>query len=263
MSPLPVQRAIAIAAPALAAVLLAAGASAQPGHGEVDAFRTRMTKWVETQKLISEEKADWEADRESLESTRDLLRQQKESLEKSIADLEETTTAADDERRELLLERGALQRARGVLAERIRNLETDVLALVERFPSPLQEKLEPLLVQIPDDPDTSTAPLGQRLINVLGILAQAEKFDSTATLVGETRALEGEQKVQVRTLYWGLGQAVYVDGQEQHAGVGRPGEAGWEFAEEPGFAADAARLLDIYEGNVDVIDFVTIPVAIQ
>jgi hypothetical protein len=246
-----------------AAFLLAVSSSAQSGDGRVETFRARMEKWVETQKLISEEKADWEADREALESTRSLLKQQRESLEKSIAELEKTTTSADEERRALLLERGELQRSRGVLADRIRALETDVLALVSKFPKPLQEKLEPLLVQIPEDPDRATTPLGPRLMNVLGILGQAEKFDGTATLVGETRALDGDQKVQVRTLYWGLGQAFYIDSQQQHAGIGRPGPEGWEFADEPEFANAAARLLDIYEGNVDVIDFVETPVVIR
>lgn len=245
------------------AALLCVSAPARAADGGVDAFRARMEKWVETQQLISAEKSDWESDREALESTRDLLQQQRESLQASIAELEETTTAADEERRELLLSRGELQRSRGALADRIRALEEEVLALVSQFPAPLQEKLEPLLVQIPEDPDRSTAPLGQRLINVLGILGQAEKFDQTVTLVGETRALEGDQQVQVRTLYWGLGQAFYVDGQQQHAGLGRPGEDGWVFVDEPGFAAEAARLLDIYEGNADAIEFVKVPITID
>lgn len=244
------------------AALVAGAARAQSDGSGVDAFRARMEKWVETQKLISEEKADWELDRQSLEATRDLLQQQKESLAASIAALEETSTAADGERRELFLQRGELQRSRGVLSDRIRALEEDVLAIVPQLPTPLREKLEPLLVQIPNDPDSSQAQLGQRLMNVLGVLSQAEKFNGTATLVGETRALEGDQKVQVRTLYWGLGQAIYVDEQALHAGVGRPGPDGWEFVPEPDFARDAKLLLDTYEGNADVIDFVKVPVAI-
>lgn len=255
---------VACATLSILAIAVARDAAfAQSGAAGVDEFRARMEKWVEARKLISEEKSDWEVDRESLEATRDLLRQQKESLAKSIAELEETSTAADEERRELLLQRGELQRARGVLADRIRAMEEEVLAVVPQLPVPLQEKLEPLLVQIPKDPESASSQLGQRLMNVLGVLSQTEKFNGTATLVGETRALDADKKVQVRTLYWGLGQAIYVDGQGVHAGVGRPGPDGWEFSEKPGFAGDARQLLDVYEGNVDVIGFVKIPVAIQ
>jgi hypothetical protein len=127
----------------------------------------------------------------------------------------------------------------------------------------LQKKLELLLVQIPDDPENTRLPLGQRLMNVLGVLAQAEKFNGTATFLGETRAVNGEQKVQVRTLYWGLGQAIYVDARGETAGIGRPGPDGWEFSNEAGLADDAKLLLDIYEGNVDVIEFVKLPVEIR
>ena len=102
-------------------------------------------------------------------------------------------------------------------------------------------------------------PLGARLMNVLGVLAQAEKFDSTATFVGETRQV-GDEKLQVRTLYWGLAQAIYVDAQGRTAGIGRPGPNGWEFTNDPDLASDARHLLDIYEGNVDTIEFVRFPV---
>jgi hypothetical protein len=95
------------------------------------------------------------------------------------------------------------------------------------------------------------------------VLAQAEKFNGTATFVGETRAVGGDQKVQVRTLYSGLAQAVYVDSHGETAGIGRPGAEGWEFTVDPELADDAERLLDIYEGNVDAIEFVRLPVEIR
>jgi hypothetical protein len=239
---------------------LAAGARAE---GRVDGFRARMEKWVETRQILSQERSDWEADRETLKATRDLLRQQKDGLSAEVKALEETSTAADDERRELLLQRGELQRSGGALADVIRSLEEQVLALAPQLPAPLQEKLEPLLVQIPEDPDTTRLQLGPRLMNVLGVLSQAEKFNGTASFVGETRAVKGEQKIQVRTLYWGLGQAVYVDAQGELAGIGRPGPAGWTFADDPGIVDRARLLLDIYEGNVDVIEFVALPVDVR
>jgi hypothetical protein len=101
-------------------------------------------------------------------------------------------------------------------------------------------------------------------MNVLGVLAQAEKWNSTATFVGETRAVgEGDQKVQVRTLYWGLGQAIYVDTQGKVAGIGRPTPEGWQFVDDASLAEDAALFLDIYEGNVDTIAFVPVPVELE
>lgn len=143
-----------------------------------------MEKWVEARQLLSAERSEWEAERETLKATIELLREQQESLGKEVEELEGTSTAADDERRELLLRRGELQQASGALADVIRSLEEQVLALAPQLPAPLREKLEPLLVQIPADPENTRLQLGPRLMNVLGVLSQTEKFNSTATLVG-------------------------------------------------------------------------------
>jgi hypothetical protein len=247
------------------ALMMLIAVAAMPAWAEenVDHFRARMEKWVETRQIISEEESNWEVEREILRASRDLLRQQKDALAAEIQELEESNTVADEERRDLLLRRGELQRSSRALAEQIGVMEEEVLALAPRLPEPLQKKLEPLLVQIPEDPETTKLRLGQRLVNVLGVLAQAEKFNGTATFVGETRAVNGNQRVQVRTLYWGLGQAIYVDAQGETAGIGRPGAEGWEFSNEPKLAGNAKLILDIYEGNVDVIEFVKLPVEIR
>jgi hypothetical protein len=246
------------------ATSLAAARAAETGAG-VEDFRARVQKWVEARQILSQEKSDWEVEKETLEATRDLLAQQKASLEAEIALLDESGGTAEGERRDLLLQRGEYQRVGRTLEEQIRGMEEQVLAIVPRLPAPLQEKLEPLLVQIPDDPAKTKSQLGQRLVNVLGILSQTEKFNSTATLVGETRAIgsESDEKVQVRTLYWGLGQAVYVDSRAEAAGIGRPGGEGWDFSDDPSLAKDAKLLLDVFEGNVDVIEFVEMPVEIR
>lgn len=244
----------------LGLVLLASGALAS------DSFRAKMEQWVETKQLVSQEKSDWDADRETLRATRKLLAQQRDFLSAEIAKLEASSSEADDERRVLLLDRGRFQRNNARLEEELARLEKSLLELSAQFPAPLKKKLEPLLVQIPATPEAEPAKLGPRLMVVLGILAQADKFNSTATFVGETREV-GDQRLQVRTLYWGLAQAIYVDSLGNTAGVGRPSlrdsAEGWEFTNEPELARSAQLLLDIYEGNVDTIDFIAFPVEVR
>lgn len=247
---------------ALALVLLIPLPAPIAGAQGIEEYRAKMDKWVQTQQIRSEEEFEWEADRETLRATRDLLRDEKKALEVEIQELEASNVESDDERRELLLERADHERAAAALKDRIHSMEARVMALSEEFPAPLQSRLEPLLVQIPDDPETTRVPVGQRLLSVLGVLAQAEKFNGNATFAGEIRDV-GDQKVQVRTLYWGLGQSFYVDTQGEVAGVGRPGPAGWEFEDDSELADRAAMLIDIYEGNVDTIEFVELPVEIR
>ena len=242
------------------AALAPASASAE---GRVDGFRAQTEKWTQTRQLISQERSEWQADRETLRATRDLLRDEKAALEQEIAELGDQGSGADDERRELTLRRAEQLKANTAFEEHVRAMEARVLEIAPQLPKPLRTKLDLLIVQIPTDPEKTKLPLGQRLMNVLGVLAQAEKFNDTATFVGETRAIQGDQKVAVSTLYWGLAQAIYVDQKGEAAGIGRPGADGWSFENDPELVADAKRLLDIYEGNIDAIEFVNFPVEIS
>jgi len=158
-----------------------------------------------------------------------------------------------------MLQRGAVQRSDRSLERAVAQFEDQLLVLIDRLPVPLRRKLEPLLVRISSGPGAEGENASEGLVSVLGILAQIEKFNATVTVVGETRKI-GTQKLQVRTLYWGLAQAIYVDSLGRTAGIGRPGANGWEFEEHPEIAEQAQLLVDIYEGNVDTIDFVKIPV---
>ena len=247
-----------------ALLVLAAAVLLLPGVAPADVavFKSKMEKWVETRQLVSEERTEWEADRETLRATKKMLQQRRTALVDQISELEGMSTTADDERRDLLLERAEYQRSSLVLKAEIRGMEDAVLAIVPKLPEPLQKKLEPLIVQIPENPETTKLQLGQRLMNVLGVLAQTEKFNSTTTFVGETRAVESGQKVLVRTLYWGLGQAIYVDGQGELAGTGRPTNDGWVFTKDTAITDEAKLLLDIYEGHVDTIEFVKLPIEV-
>lgn len=242
----------------LGTALLVPSFAAATEETEAGAFRSKLEKWVEVRQIISKEQSDWRSDRELLAETRDFLSSEKQALAAEIKELRASSSTSDTERADLLAKSEELQAGHAALAGEIRALEEKILAVAPQLPAPLREKIEMLLVQIPDDPNNTKLQLGQRLMSVLGVLAQAERFNGSATLVGETRPI-GEQKLQVRTLYWGLGTAIYVDAQGQSAGVGRPGANGWVFENVAGFEGAAKQVVDIYEGNVDEIKFIAIP----
>lgn len=243
----------------------AAAASAEEGAAsDAAVFRAKMERWVEARQILSAERADWLVEKETLRATQQLLRRERDDLRAAIAEFESKGVGADTERRELVGQRDDYQRGFDALAAEIRNLEEQVLAIVPRLPDPLRDRLEPLVVQIPTDPERQKVALGQRLMNVLGVLAQSEKWNATANFVGETRKIgDSTDKLQVRTLYWGLGQAIYVDSRGEIAGVGRPDDDGWSFSDDRTLAADAKLLLDIYEGNVDTIAFIPVPAEVR
>ncbi|GHC02201.1 DUF3450 family protein [Cerasicoccus arenae] len=232
------------------------------GQSDAADSKAKLAKWVETRQIISKEANEWAIDKEFLISTRDLLEEQAESLDAKITELKDSSTEADNARRALLLERGELQRADEDLVKQISAMEAQVKELIKLFPEPLTGKLDKLIVRIPDSPEETNLSLGQRLITVLGILGQAEKFNSSAHFFGETRDVGGK-KIQVLTLYWGFAFAVYVDAKGTMAGIGEPGPDGWVWVEHNEIASGAKRFMDMYEGNVDVIEFVELPIKIK
>lgn len=233
-------------------------------HGtSINETQSKFELWAKTRQAISKEKNDWVTDKEFLNQSITLLEGEIDTLDSTIKQIEETNTAAGEERFSLLDKRGVYQASSEISEERITQLEKDTLGLIKKFPDVLVEKLERLIVRIPDDPSDSKLSLGQRLQNIVGILSQAEKFDKSATFAGETRELPNGTKIQARTLYWGLSVAFYVDMLGQRAGIGIPGEEGWVWTERNDIAADVKQFIDIYEGNTDIIEFVQLPVAFK
>jgi len=245
-------------------VLILLGGALTSGYGApINETKSKLELWAETRQILSKEKNDWVVEKVYLAQSITLLKGEIEKLESTIEDLEQTNTVADEERFDLLQQRGRYQDSNAVSATHIAQLETATLALAKKFPHVLLNKLERLIVRIPENPDDSKLSLGQRLQSVVGILSQAEKFNKSATFTGETRELGNGVKVQVRTLYWGLSLAFYIDMSGEKAGIGVPSDAGWVWTERNDLADDVKKLIDIYEGKTDAIDFVSLPFVIK
>jgi hypothetical protein len=230
---------------------------------EVATTVRKIDKWVETRRAISERESEWASEKEALRNTRDLLRQRVEDLRADIEALEVSSDQTATEQSELVETRARLQRETGKLTERVTAMESRVEALAAFFPEPLTERLSPFLSQIPENPEETEAQLGQRYLNVLGILGEVERFNATTTLVGDDRELPSGERVAASTVFWGLAFAYSSDSQGQQAFFGSPTTSGgWTFTPQEGHATDARLLLDIAEGNTDEINFVLLPVSL-
>lgn len=230
-----------------------------------DETRAILERWVETRQLISKEQSDWQTEKQALQDSIELLRAEIERLDENIARFEEDTTAADIERERLLADNETLKQASAAVAGFIAELEANVQALARTFPPELasREGIQILLQRIPRNPQTTRASLSERMLNIVGLLGEAEKFNSTVNLSFETRAIPTGETVQVRTFYIGLGQGYYVDATRRFAGVLRPTASGWEVTERNDLARVIGDVLDLYEKVKQPPQFVLVPVEIQ
>ena len=231
---------------------------------EIAITQKKIDKWIETRQIISEERANWLGEKAMLETSQGILSDELTALNRAVELLSETSTMADVERENLQAEREELERSNEMLAVKVRTLEIAVQDLSARFPTPLLVKIKPLLQNIPEDVSRTKKALGQRLLTVLGVLSQAEKFNGTLTLQTNARDVSGTGvQERVTTLYWGLAFAVYVDDAGKFAGVGLPGPEGWEWSTHNESASDVRRFIASYSGETDQLDFVNIPVEIR
>lgn len=225
--------------------------------------RTALQEWVETRQIISREKADWALLKEVLADSEELLAAQLGLLTEKLAELEDSQTAADEEREKLMASNEALKEATRSLDKTISAVEVKLLALVPSFPQPLRDGVDPLVRRIPRPGTESKASLGERVQNIVGILSQADRFNSRITLVNRTQQLKDGREVQVSTLFWGLGQAYFVDTTGTYAGVGLPTPEGWVFEEVSGLAPSVAELIRVYRGESNQINFVAVPARVR
>lgn len=224
--------------------------------------RSTLEEWVETRQIISQEKADWKVEQSILTDTVELLGNELDRLNTTLEDLEASTTAADEERAKLSLAKEQLNEASSVVEANIGDLEAQMKVVIKTLPEPLVEKIKPLIRRLPEDSTDTSLSLGERVQNIVGILSQADKFNSTITQTSESREISDGKTVEVRTLYWGLATAYYVDSSGEYAGIGYPTADGWEWPRIDDAGEAIKRLIDVYEGSEE-IQFIQVPASIK
>lgn len=246
----------------LAAAAFAASAAAQ---SKFDETRATLEKWVETRQLISKEKTDWDLEHSALADSVALLKAEIATLEQNIARAEGDTTAADVEREKLLIDNDSLKGASATVAGLVAGLEQQILTVMKAVPEDLRsrESIQLLTRRIPKNPQLTRASLSERMQNIVGILTEVEKFNSSINIASETRKIPSGETVQVSTIYVGLGQGYYVDATRKFAGVLTPTADGWVATDRNDLASLVGDVLDLYNKTKQPPQFVKLPVEIK
>jgi len=236
-------------------------ASQDPEADRIDAARDAAGKWVATQKLIYQERKDWQQSKELLLARIELLQKEIGEQEARLAETRRTAAEAEGRKREGVAGRDALVHEAKRLATLLEGYENGVRGLHAILPPPVQEKIAPLYQRIPQDPASTRVSVAERFQNVLGILNEINKANGEVTLATEIRTLADGKPSEVKTIYLGLAQAYYLSSRGE-AGVGRPGPSGWDFTPDNRLAGEILHAVEIMEGKAPP-EFVGLPVKIQ
>lgn len=235
---------------------------AQTTVDELDATRGTIEKWVETRRIISEEKRDWALDKELLQERIELVKREIESIRGRIYEAKKSITEADKNRQALVDQNEKLKSASAALRKTVDGLEDRTKALLVKLPDPIQSKVKPLSQRLPADQTETKASLSERFQNVVGITNAVNKFNRDITMTTEKQALPDGTSAEVTVLYIGLGQGYYVSGNGKIAGVGTASESGWQWRPANDAAEEIARAISIIK-NESIVDFVILPVEIK
>ncbi len=238
-----------------------------PDEGQVAApatleeTRLVMGKWIDTQRIISKERNDWQQGKEILLGRLELVRKETAELEEKIQQARSSVAETRAKRDELLAEDERLVAQIAELAGTVTEMEAEVRRLFRLLPEPIQTKLQPLYQRMPENPETTKATAAERFQNVLVILNDINKANNEITVTYEVRNLSDGRPSEVRTMYVGLAQAYYVSPGGE-AGLGRPSADGWVWEPSKAVAGDVLKALDIIQGK-QTPAFVPLPVTIQ
>lgn len=212
---------------------------------DIESARQALQEWQENERLIARQKQHLQESRELLSNRIDLVRQEVAALRQQTEQKRKQLGGEDEELEKLEQRNQTLKDAEQLLAKRLAVLEADVKALSERLPETATSKVLPTLRSIPDDPEQTKLTLARRLGNVLLVLMEANKFNNTIVETSEMREQADGPRLNVTTLYLGLGQAYYVGRDGRNAGVGVPGEDGWVWTPTDEAAAEVAKAIAI------------------
>jgi len=248
----------------LAAGALALAASLEPAFAAeslLSGTREVVSQWVQTRQLVAKTRSDGEAMKELLAQSKAIHERELQGMAEVLSRTSTNNTQIAEERlkaeRELQESNLALEKAKGSVVE----LEGLVRGLLRLLPPPLVEQAKPALDRIPADSQTARGGVTERLQAVVTLLVEVDKFQQTVTVAAGRQADASGREVSVETLYLGLGAAFFSDPTGQVAGVGKPGNTGWEWQLKPDLGADILSALAMYR-NSKPAAFVGLPVTL-
>lgn len=245
--------------------------NAQESAGDEASFSTELStddarvvlkEWVETQRLIAEERRNWKLGKQSLTDSIALVRDEIETLSERKQNDEASIVQADSKRTELLARNTELKEASGSLVETISGFEITLKELIPGLPNPLAERLAPIIQSLPEDSAETDQTLSERFLSVIGILQEVDKFNGEIHVVSEVRDLGNGNSAEVAVMYLGIGMAFYATTDETAGGYGIPTKEGWVWTADNDIAPQVALSIAIQRNEAPAA-YVKLPVSIK
>ncbi len=222
----------------------------QEAVNENDVAKELIRQWIDTEKLLSDEQETWKREKAHISELLGLYEQELKLLNEELAVV--PSVELDDEKKQKLEKQIQLDdEKRKQLRTFLIRQKPRILALVKKFPEPLQEQIsETVEVLNSSDADGSARDL---LMPMLSVVEAGNSFNAGVYRTSQKIEVDSDEW-QAEVMYLGLGRAYFWVGEK--AGIGSPTSTGWQWKR------DDAKLEEIKKG-MSVFDKTTQPQLIK
>jgi len=209
------------------------------------ASRELIRQWVQTERILSEEKSTWKVEKQRMQDLLDLYQKELKLLNEEIEKAGTSAGLVDSRKGKLETELKEYRAAQNLMSDTLARLLPRAKSLITQLPEPLKDELE-TDIDFLTSPEALAKPRDV-LKSVLAVLSGAGRFNRTITLAEETRILESGKKMTVNVLYLGLARAYFATTSGDTSGIGTPAKDGWKWKDQPELADDIRRAISVYQ----------------
>lgn len=219
---------------------------AQTTQERINDTKQAVTDYVFLRQQIAEAKNEWRVYQEVTTRRIEFFQEEIERLEGEISRSDETRSSAEiviAERRATISE---LEGANNIVAASMPGLETRLTGISEYFPTPLKDRVKPLLDQL-----GKPRQAAQRMALVIGIMNEVDKFNSSWE-----SASEQVDNLIVTTLYMGLAGGFYASADGSMGGYLVPAKGEWTKVPDNEAAPRIALAIKYYNSEIKPAELV-------
>lgn len=200
-------------------------------------------QWIQIELLIGKESKQWKLEKERMAQLIVLYQEELKFLRDELDAAGQSVSAFATDKKTLESQVADSETSRAKVSAFITQLKPRMIALYDRFPVPLKEKLSDEILILKEKEATSSTSLR----SILSVLNEANQFNNQFKLVKQEIEIDtGTRFAQV--LYVGLGRAFFLVNDQ--AGVGLPDaslEDGWTWKKDTTITEEVKKAFAVLE----------------
>ncbi|MGJ8677386.1 MAG: DUF3450 family protein [Akkermansiaceae bacterium] len=205
-------------------------------------------QWLKTERLIEQESADWDSQRQHSQRLLSLYDKELVLLDEELSQSGNNAELVDAETEQLKQSLAASETTRRRVIAHVAKLRPQVLDLLKKLPTPLQEQLKDQAFTLENK--VSNTSVDAMLRAITKIYQESERFNRNYVFEEHPIEINGES-LRAKVIYLGLSHALFIAGDL--AGEARPSDqntGNWIFSERPEMKKNILSAFAVHEKEI-------------